>query len=212
LNTAATELEKAEAVDFKLLAQHARYHAFKQRADYDIEAFDQTRDARILDRAEKSMGGAAATWEAAGGHRDLPDLRVGFDLIAQRRKDQEAGPPLQIPELSKLPPRPQITHNAAKTSLPDQPLTLTIQIAAPKEVASERLHYRTTNPALPPKVVEEPAAASVSFTIPGPDIPVNWDLLYYFEILTRENRGWFEPDASSGTSYYLVRIASPTAP
>jgi len=212
LNTAAAELEKAGALDFKLLAQLAHYHAFKQRADYDIEAFDQTKNAMFLDRAERAMGGAAAIWESAGGHRDLPDLRLGFDLIAQRRKDQDAGPAVQIPEVTKLPVRPPITHSAVKTSVPDQPLTLTIQITQPKEVASVRLHYRTTNPALPPKIVEESGAASVSFTIPGPDIPVNWDLMYYFEILTRESQGWFEPDASSGTPYYIVRIAAPAAP
>jgi hypothetical protein len=208
----AANLDKAGALDFKLLGQLARYHAYKQRADYDLEAFDQARDVRFLDQAEKELGGAAAVWESMGGNRDLPDLRVSLNLIAQRRKDQDTSSAVQIPEILKLPAPPQFTHTAVKNSVPDQLLTLTLQITPAKDVASVRLHYRTTNPALPPKTVDAPGAASVSFTIPGPDIPVNWDLIYYFEILTRENRGWFEPDPSSGAAYYLVKIAAPTGP
>jgi hypothetical protein len=212
LTAEAANLEKAGALDFKLLSQLARYHAYKQRAAYDIQAFDQARDGKLLDQAENELGGAAVVWESAGGHRDLLDLRLGFDLIAQRRKDQNTGTAIQIPEITLLPIRPQLQHTPVKNSVPDQPLTLTIQITPSKDVASVRLHYRATNPALPPKTVEEPGSSSVSFTIPGPDIPVNWDLVYYFEILTRENRGWFEPDPSSGTPYYVVKIAAPTGP
>jgi hypothetical protein len=208
----AANLDRAGALDFKLLGQLALYHASRQRADYDIEAFDQTRDGKFLDRAEKELSDAVSVWESMGGSRDIADFRGSLNLIAQRRKDQDAGAVVRLPEIPKLPAPPQFTHTAVKNSVPDQPLTLTIQITPPKDVAAVRLHYRTTNPALPPKTVEAAGAASVSFTIPGPDIPVNWDLLYYFEVLTRDNRGWLEPDPSSGTAYYVVKIASPTGP
>jgi hypothetical protein len=59
------------------------------------------------------------------------------------------------------------------------------------------------------KVIEMPAAADVSFTIPALDITGNWDLLYYFEILGADGNGWFEPDPLTATPYWTVHIIAP---
>ncbi len=205
LNTSAADLEKASAPDLQLLARLAHYHAHKQRAAYDLELFDQARDSAGLDRAEMELKSALALW-------DSRDAVTSLDQVALRRKEHEAGAAVEIPPLTKPLPRPQFSRTIVKTVLPDQPLTVTLQITPLKDVAAVRLHYRTTNPAVPAKIIEKPAEASVSFTIPGADIPVNWDLLYYFEILNRENRGWFDPDPLVGTSYDVVTIAAPVAP
>jgi len=71
-----------------------------------------------------------------------------------------------------------------------------------KDVRLVRLHYRTVDSRAQTTVIEKPAAASMTFTIAG---SVS-DLIYYFEIISRENSGWFEPDPDSGTPYHLVRI------
>jgi hypothetical protein len=205
LNASAENLEKASAADFQLLARLARYHAHKQRAAYDLELFDQTKDGASLDRAEKELKSSLALW-------DSPDASVGLNQVALRRKDREPGPAVEIPALEKPLPRPQISRTLVKNALPDQPVTLTLQITPPKDVVAVHLHYRTTNPTVPAKVIEKPAEASMSFTIPGPDIAVNWDLLYYFEILNRDNHGWFEPDPLAGAYYDLVTIAAPPPP
>ena len=47
------------------------------------------------------------------------------------------------------------------------------------------------------------------FTIPAEDVSSKWDLMYYFEILNRENGGWFQPDPRTTTPYYVVRVTEP---
>ena len=69
-------------------------------------------------------------------------------------------------------------------------VTLTLPAAALKDIRTVRLHYRPADSSGPSAVVERPAAASMNFTIAGADS----DLIYYFEIINRENSGWFEPD------------------
>lgn len=100
-----------------------------------------------------------------------------------------------------VPLRPQFTHAVLHAAPPDQPINLTIQIAPIKDVRVVRLHYRALDSA-ETFVIEKPAAASVTFTIPG----ASSDLLYYFEILNRSNGGWFEPDPAVATPYHVIHI------
>jgi hypothetical protein len=102
--------------------------------------------------------------------------------------------------------RPQFTHTIVHTSLPDQPINLALQIVPAKDVRLAditvvRLHYRALDSSTT-SVIEKPAAASVTFTIP----PMPSDLLYYFEILNRSNGGWFEPDPEVATPYHVIHI------
>jgi hypothetical protein len=64
------------------------------------------------------------------------------------------------------------------------------------------LHYRAADSAALSGVIEKPAAAVMNFTIPG----ALSDLVYYFEILNRENSGWFQPDPEQMKPYHLIRI------
>jgi len=98
------------------------------------------------------------------------------------------------------------------TAPPNQPLTLTLQITPPKDATVLRLHYRPLNALAKFKTIEKPWAASITFIIPAEDLPPNWDLLYYFEILNRENSGWFEPDPLLATPYHIVKVTNDTPP
>ncbi len=214
LIASAGALDRASQPDFRLLAQLARYHAYKLRAAYNIELFDQTRDGAALDRAEQEIENALSGWETAekamgdaeGVQADLPDVRLELERIARSRKDRVSSV-RPVPALAKPLPRPQFAHTPIKASPPQQSLTLTLQITPLNDVRVARLHYRTENPADPVKTIEKPVAAAVTFTIPASDIPSNSDLLYYFEVINREKSGWFEPDPLSAPGpYHTVRI------
>lgn len=140
----------------------------------------------------------------------FPDFRMlaglGTDAAERQRAAYDAeltggtGNLTAIPPAPKFLARPQISHLPVKTAAPDHPSDVTVQIAG-KDAISVRLHYRALD-AMETKVIEKPAAASVSFTLP----PSSSDFLYYFEILNREGTGWFEPDPSGTAPYYVVRI------
>ena len=88
-----------------------------------------------------------------------------------------------------------------KSATTDQPINLTFQIGSMKDVRTVRLHYRLVD-STESSVIEIPAAASMTFTIPE----AASDLLYFFEITNRENSGWFEPDPDSAKPYHVVRV------
>ncbi|MCL5742385.1 MAG: hypothetical protein M1541_00460, partial [Acidobacteria bacterium] len=78
--------------------------------------------------------------------------------------------------------------------------------AAPAaNVVKIRLHYRALN-ALEKFRTLAADGASATFTIPPEHISGRWDLVYYFEVLNTSGTGWFEPDPSVATPYYVVAI------
>lgn len=185
----AAPLDKTVVPDFQLLVRLARFHAHELRAAYELELFDQTKDAASLDRAEQEINTAHSLF-------DLPDTRV-----AERRqwKGVSAAP---VPPLPKRLPRPQFTHTPVKSAPVDKEINLTLDLSAVKDVRTVRLHYRPVDSSAQGSVIEKPAAPSMAFTIAGADS----DLLYYFEIISRENSGWFEPDPEIAVPYHVVRI------
>jgi hypothetical protein len=130
-------------------------------------------------------------------------LRADYQNLLGRTADAGNPTPALPPSLKPL-PRPRFAHTPVKTILPNQPLTLTLQIGSPQDARTVRLHYRTLDQDAPAIMMEKPAAASVSFTIPGSAIPPGGDLVYYFEILNRANGGWFDPDPLAASPYYVV--------
>jgi hypothetical protein len=138
---------------------------------------------------------------------DIETPSDDWNIAAIIVRDRSAAP--VIPPLPKPVSRPQITHTPPKITPPNQPITLTISV---KDARTVRLHYRALNQLAQFKTIEKPAAASVIFTIPADDLPPNWDLLYYFEILNRENSGWFEPDPLLATPYHVVKVTNDTPP
>jgi hypothetical protein len=51
----------------------------------------------------------------------------------------------------------------------------------------------------------EARGAQPVFVIPGEEVVADWDLMYYFEILARED-GWFYPDPQTATPYIVVPV------
>lgn len=124
-------------------------------------------------------------------------------------KQRSAVPAPAVPTEEAAPPlaRPTFTHTVMHISAPDHPIELALQIAPIKDARVIRLHYRLLT-VTATTVIEKPAALSVSFTIP----PMTADFLYYFEIISRNDRGWFEPDPLTATPYHIVRIQIPPPP
>lgn len=189
LLTSAAVLEKTAVPDFQLLANLARFHAHDERAAYEIELFDRTKDGGALDRAERELNAAHSLFEVA-------DSRV-----ADRRQANGIVEGTLIPPAPPRPPRPVFVHVPVKTAIADQPINLTLQLGSIRDIRTVRLHYRAADSAALAAVIEKPAAASMAFTIPA----VSSDLIYYFEILNHENSGWFEPDPDTAKPH-LIRI------
>ncbi|HPQ16204.1 MAG TPA: hypothetical protein PLP04_13300, partial [Bryobacteraceae bacterium] len=88
-----------------------------------------------------------------------------------------------------------------------KPLPLTASITPATSVKAVRLHYRPLNQLAEFKTIENKGAKG-AFTIPAQDISGRWDLMYYFEVLSTENGGWFHPDPAAATPYYVVTTAA----
>jgi hypothetical protein len=130
-------------------------------------------------------------------------------------------------------PRPQIAHVPPTSAPADQPLTLRLRMSLPippsaqqpsrnpsirppqvkapaaPELTVVRLHYRLLEPGAKETVVEANAGSEITFTIPAAELTGNWDLQYYFEILSRDGTGWFEPDPLNAMPIPVVRIVAP---
>lgn len=194
LETAAP-LDRSSLPDVQWLARWARYEAHNLRARNSLELFELTHDPEQLNRAEKDF-------KSALSYSDLAEARVGLDRVDADRKKNESSAIQEIPPLPKTPAPAVITHVPVKTARAGEPVPVSLQLGSLKEVRAVRLHYRSAaSGAGSSETIERPAAASITFSIP----PANGDLIYFFEILTRE-AGWFEPDAFTKTPYYLIRI------
>ena len=195
---AAASLDKTPVPDFQWIARLARYHAHKLSGAYFLELFHQTKDSGALDRVEQE-------WKDAGGVSQGGDLHPPGEPIAALRPAALPTPAREIPALPKPIARPSFTHTPVRDAPSDQPLNLTLQLPSTKDIQLVRLYYRPVDRPGPARVVEKPAAASVTFTLAPADLPPA-DLLYFFEILNRENSGWFEPDPATAVPYHVVRI------
>ena len=103
---------------------------------------------------------------------------------------------------AKSSPPPVFTHFAPKKADAGSPLTLTLQVSPTANLTSVRLHYRPLNQLASFKTLEA-SPVRATFTIPGNEISAEYDLLYYFEVLSRSS-GWFYPDPAKTTPYFVV--------
>src|SRR5579875_982871 len=99
--------------------------------------------------------------------------------------------------------RPEILHAAPQFAQAGRSLTLTLRISSLAYVNAVRLYYRPLNQLAQFKMIEA-SLPHLTFTIPGEDISLGWDLMYYFEILDKGLGGWFEPDPRVRTPYFVV--------
>src|SRR5262249_42545460 len=93
-------------------------------------------------------------------------------------------------------------HFPPKKATARTALVLTLNATPVSSVTSIRLHYRPLNQMAEFKTIENPPARP-NFTIPGEEITGEYDLLYYFEVLSRTG-GWFYPDPAKTTPYFVV--------
>lgn len=190
---AAAPLDGSTLPDVQSLARVARYEAHNLRGRTALDLFERTGDGDQLNQAEKDFRAALSYSELAGA-------RVALDRVAAHKNKNDASAMGEIPPPAKPSARIATTHVPVKTAHAGDPIPVTLQLAPGKEIRAVRLHYRAANAAVS-EVIEKPAAASISFEIP----PSHSDMIYFFEILTRDS-GWFEPDAFTKTPYYLIKI------
>jgi len=187
LLASAAALEKTGVPDFRLLVKLARFHGYRERAAYEIELYRRTGDEAALERA----------------HRDVSAAHAIFDFdekpAAQRQPGREIA---AIPPPPKRLPRPLMSEIPVKSAKVDEAIEVTLRLGSIKDVRTVLLHYRAADSGALTGVIEKPAAAVMNFTIPG----ALSDLVYYFEILNRENSGWFQPDPEQMKPYHLIRI------
>jgi hypothetical protein len=195
LLAAAASLDSSTLPDLQLIAKQARYQAHYLRARYALDLYEATADPDSLNRGEKDFKSALA-------YADLASAQLGLDRIAAHRNTNDASALEEIPPLPKPATHVGSVHSAVKTAPPGQPINLTIEITGAKDIRAVRLHYRPVGAAIS-TVIEKPAAASIAFTIP----PAASDLLYFFEIVTRDG-AYFNPDPFSKTPYYSIKIES----
>ena len=136
-------------------------------------------------------------------------LREAYQIELTRQSLGENAQGADVPPLPPPLPRPQFEHRPSATVPPNQPLDLTLRVVPPKDARTVRIYYRALSQSADFKMMEKPAAAAVTFTIPASDIATDGDLLYYFEILNREDGGWFEPDPFGAKPFYVVKVARP---
>lgn len=131
-----------------------------------------------------------------------------FRLLASMARDKAAEQRASIVGggTSTPAPRPKFTHAALSTAPFGRDLTLTLQIAAPKDVTAVRLHYGPVGSPAGERIVEQPPSLLVTFTIPGSEVAPGEEIQYYFEILNRDLGGWFEPDPLAGIPAPVIKV------
>jgi hypothetical protein len=146
----------------------------------------------------------AADLSTQNGHLDIVFPQEEWAVSALVLSGPRSQLPLSERTEAKPLPRPRISHTVPKTAVAGRPLSLELQVL-PGAASSVRLHYRALNQLTTFSTVEL-EKAPFTFTIPAEDISPRWDLMYYFELLNRENGGWFEPDPRAATPYYVVMV------
>lgn len=131
----------------------------------------------------------AGEWDVAG-------------VILRRDGDPPVGPLPPPPQPGK-PPR--FSHIVPRRVRPGAPLRLTLSVYPFSGVQSVRLHYRPLNALEKFRTLEAPANAA-TFVIPGEELTIHWDMLYYFEVLSKNGGGWFVPDPAERTPYYVIQV------
>jgi hypothetical protein len=121
---------------------------------------------------------------------------VASGLIVKGPRSSIAAP--AMPQRQRLAP-PAFVHRRPAFAIAGQPLKLRLQVTGARPT-SIRLHYRALDQTQKFKTIE----GGPAFVIPGEQISARFDLMYYFEVLNSEKSGWFFPDPSVATPYFVV--------
>jgi hypothetical protein len=161
-----------------------------QDGEYHVSLLHPDRTAE--ERSVKSQDGRLSIPMPAG------NWNISGIVIKAQASDRRFPPPHAM----KPARGPSIRHTPPSSIKAGVALTVEVQCSpTPHRV---RLHYRAVNQLARWKHLEAPAGAR--FSIPAEDIRSRWDLMYYFEVIDKEQFGWFYPDPLVETPYFAVTV------
>ena len=208
--------KEADAAEYRAAREVGLWIAAAQQSNLGGSEYTAAAAEAVRNRAEHIASAKfappdiAERLDTAAGQLDHaadPDLQLLSGLAREQAKQQRSA--TDLASLIKSTRPSTWTHVPPASAPSEQPLTVTLHIAQPKQVSAVRLHYRPTDPAAATQVIEIAAKPEMSFTIPARDITGNWDLQYYFEILQADGNGWFEPDPLTAIPYWVVHVIAP---
>lgn len=97
------------------------------------------------------------------------------------------------------PLRPELNHSPPFKVKAGAPVTLSLQIDQRARADRVRLHWRDGGEF---QMLEQPASK------PYFNVAPERELVYYFEVLRREDTGWFVPDPMAGPAYFQVSLGA----
>lgn len=149
---------------------------------------------------------SAVTLSATAGRLEIPFPQGEWTvsgLIVKRKGEQARSP---VPPEPARRTRPKLEHIPPTQAAVGNDLKLALAVDDTAHVKAVRLYYRPVDQLAQFKMIEH--SAGEAFVVPGSDIPSNFDLMYYFEVLNDGGGGWFQPDPLTTTPYYVVKTLS----
>ena len=146
----------------------------------------------------------------SGSWKDrLPEVRedVAYLETLLAQQGDRTTPHRTFPGEKASPALPEIRHTPIASAKAGEVLRISARIASSQPVRSVVLHFRALNQTLDwhelPMIAKDEDGFEA--TIPATEIPANWDLQYYFEVLT-ENGGCIRPSWQEGPPYVVVKV------
>jgi hypothetical protein len=104
---------------------------------------------------------------------------------------------------------PEIIHQPVTTAPTGKPLTITAEVRDPSGVKWVRLRYRSVNQQQDYRTLPMHATGEKDqyrTVIPAEEIPLTWDLMYFFEAMDKAGNGHIHPDLNRETPYIVVHL------
>jgi hypothetical protein len=149
---------------------------------------------------------AVVTLSAANGRLEVPFPAREWSISGLVIRRKAGGTVNSAAPEPRQWPRPEFHHDVPTQALVGKDLTLLLRVTGTTHAKKVRLYYRPLDQLAKFKMIEH--APSEAFVIPGNDIPSNYDLMYYFEVVNDGGTGWFQPNPLTETPYYVLKTAS----
>jgi hypothetical protein len=104
---------------------------------------------------------------------------------------------------------PQVKHEHITSAKAGGPLTITAQVSDPAGVKWVRLQYRNVTQFEDYKTLEMAKTGSdgeYKAIVPGQDIDVKWNFMYFIEVMDNNGNGAIYPDMEKETPYIVVKL------